>query len=114
MASSALGPGSKMESSQSPQHQTPTKVSPSSGSASILHQQSPRNTGGGTIASSNGTYVSFGLVEVSKLLQDGEKFVKWDDVSKCLLIITKYKENIKKILKVDKIEACTIVIYRLK
>lgn len=29
-----------------------------------------------------GTYVSTGPVEVSQSLQDGEKFIKWDDVSK--------------------------------
>lgn len=29
----------------------------------------------------SGTYVSAGPVEVSKAMQDGEKFIKWDEVS---------------------------------
>lgn len=68
---------------QSPQHQTPTKSSPSSSKTLTASQQSPRNIakGGGSLLT--GTYVSFGTVEVSKPLQDGEKFVKWDEVS-CL------------------------------
>lgn len=66
---------------QSPTRQTPTKTSPSSSSTtvSIVNQHSPRNTSTGALPS--GTYVSFGPVEVTKALQDGEKFVKWDDVS---------------------------------
>lgn len=28
-----------------------------------------------------GTYVSSGPIEVSQAMQDGEKFIKWDDVS---------------------------------
>ncbi|XP_055296336.1 1-phosphatidylinositol 4,5-bisphosphate phosphodiesterase classes I and II isoform X2 [Sitodiplosis mosellana] len=78
MASSALATKSEQ---QSPQHQTPTKTSPSSSSAVTASnaQQSPRNTA--TNAMTTGTYVSFGPVEVSKALQDGEKFVKWDEES---------------------------------
>lgn len=65
---------------QSPTHQTPTKTSPSSSSTTVsIANHSPRNTSSGALPS--GTYVSFGPVEVSKALQDGEKFVKWDDVS---------------------------------
>lgn len=41
-------------------------------------QASPRNT---SVAMSTGTFVQLGSVEVSKSLQDGEKFVKWDEVS---------------------------------
>lgn len=68
---------------QSPQHQTPTKASPSSSTAASMNpQQSPRNTSSG--AMTTGTYVSFGTVEVSKPLQDGEKFVKWDEVRSTL------------------------------
>lgn len=76
---------------QSPTHQTSTKTSPSSSSTtvSIANQQSPRNTSSGALPS--GTYVSFGPVEVSKALQDGEKFVKWDDVSLHLLLFLKFK-----------------------
>lgn len=72
---------------QSPTQRTPTKTSPSSSSTtvSITNQQSPRNTSSGALPS--GTYVSFGPVEVSKALQDGEKFVKWDDVSLHFIII---------------------------
>lgn len=76
MATSALT--SKSEQ-QSPQHQTPNKTSPSSSSATASNpQQSPRNTA--TNAMATGTYVSFEPVDVSKALQDGEKFVKWDEV----------------------------------
>lgn len=42
--------------------------------ASSGSQASPRNT--------PSTFVQLGLVEVSKSLQDGEKFVKWDEVSR--------------------------------
>lgn len=78
MATSALATKSEQ---QSPQHQTPTKASPSSSStiASINSQQNPRNTASNVMTT--GTYVTFGPVEVSKALQDGEKFVKWDEVS---------------------------------
>lgn len=73
MATSALS--SKQAEQQSPQHQTPTKASPSS---TNQQQQSPRNTASSTLTT--GTYVSFGPVEVTKALQEGEKFVKWDEV----------------------------------
>lgn len=46
-------------------------------SSSGNSQASPRNTS----AISAGTFVQLGSVEVSKSLQDGEKFVKWDEVS---------------------------------
>lgn len=62
--------------------QTPTKVSAISSagaSSGLTQQQSPRNTSTGGAPS--GTCVQWGPVEVSKPLQDGEKFVKWDDVS---------------------------------
>lgn len=65
---------------RSPQHQTPTKSSPSS---STNLQQSPRNVPN---AISSGTYVSTGPIEVSQALRDGEKFVKWDEV--CFNFIT--------------------------
>lgn len=39
-------------------------------------QASPRNT-----VTPAGAFVQLGSVEVSKSLQDGEKFVKWDEVS---------------------------------
>lgn len=73
MASAVTASVTKSDSDQ----QTPKKV-PSSSSANINQQQSPRNTS--TLSTSNGTYVSTGPVEVSKALQDGEKFVKWDEV----------------------------------
>lgn len=86
MATSAL---STKAEQQSPQHQTPSKTSPSSSSSTIIattgattttnpQHSSPRNTA--SVIPSTGTYVSFGPVEVSKALQDGEKFVKWDEV----------------------------------
>lgn len=31
--------------------------------------------------SAGGTYISTASVEVPQALQDGEKFIKWDDVS---------------------------------
>lgn len=40
---------------------------------------SPRNTV--TPSTMSGTFVQLGSVEVPKTLQDGEKFVKWDEVS---------------------------------
>lgn len=50
--------------------------------------QSPRNTGGGgataaTVSTGNNNtpYVQMGSIEVPKALQDGEKFIKWDEVS---------------------------------
>lgn len=70
---------------QSPQHQTPTKSLSTSSQALATNQQSPRNMpkGGGSSSSTStsSTYVSFGPLIVSKALQDGEKFVKWDEVS---------------------------------
>lgn len=57
-----------------------TSSSPVSGVAS--QQQSPRNT---STMSTGGTCVQLGIVEVSKSLQDGEKFVKWDEVSQIIL-----------------------------
>lgn len=75
MATSALSAKSEQ---QSPQHHTPTKASPSSSTTMSVNQQSPRNTPSSALPT--GTYVSFGPVEVSKALQDGEKFVKWDEV----------------------------------
>lgn len=93
MATSALTTKSEQ---QSPQHQTPTKASPSSSSATTSNpQQSPRNTA--SILPATGTYVSFGPVEVSKALQDGEKFVKWDEVrfqfSLSIRIISEFEEK---------------------
>jgi hypothetical protein len=45
-------------------------------SASKSSQQSPRNTAkNATVA------VQTGPIEVSKVLQEGEKFIKWDEVS---------------------------------
>lgn len=43
-------------------------------------QASPRNTVTPTTMTT-GSFVQLGSVEVSKSLQDGEKFVKWDEVS---------------------------------
>ncbi|KAL1374360.1 hypothetical protein pipiens_004940 [Culex pipiens pipiens] len=40
------------------------------------NQQSPRNTGGQST-----TAVKLGTIEVPKALQDGEKFLKWDEDS---------------------------------
>lgn len=74
MATPAWAAGPKTE--QKPQ--TPTKVSPAT-ATNVNQQQSPRNTGSST--STSGTYVSGSPIEVSKALQDGEKFVKWDEVS---------------------------------
>lgn len=51
-----------------------------------VQQQSPRNTSqsGGSTSSS----LHFGVIEVPKQMQDGEKFIKWDEVSftLCLLL----------------------------
>lgn len=45
------------------------------------NQASPRNTLTSQTMSA-GTFVQLGSVEVPKALQDGEKFVKWDEVSR--------------------------------
>lgn len=47
-------------------------------SGAVASHQSPRNTMTG---SGGGVAWQMGTVEVSKALQDGEKFVKWDEVS---------------------------------
>lgn len=73
MATASLA--SKSENQK--QQQTPTK-SASGTTPNLGQQSSPRNTAS---ISTSGTYISFGPVEVSKALQDGEKFVKWDEVS---------------------------------
>lgn len=44
------------------------------------NQASPRNTVTSSTMST-GSFVQLGSVEVPKSLQDGEKFVKWDEVS---------------------------------
>lgn len=58
---------------------TPTKTLSTVGSSGAIQQQSPRNTA--LNVPTSGTYVSTGPIEVSKALQDGEKFVKWDEES---------------------------------
>jgi hypothetical protein len=50
------------------------------------NQQSPRNT-----ASVSSVAVQTGTVEVSKALQDGEKFIKWDEVRIILLCVCVHK-----------------------
>lgn len=45
-------------------------------SASKSNQQSPRNT-----PNTNAVAVQTGQVEVSDCLKEGEKFIKWDEVS---------------------------------
>lgn len=58
-------------------------------------QQSPRNTasaGNSTVATS--CHVQWGVVEVSKQMQDGEKFIKWEEVSFFFhYFLFKYKNN---------------------
>jgi hypothetical protein len=44
----------------------------------VQQQQSPRNA---AQPNNSGTAVKIALVEVSKVLQDGDKFIKWDEVS---------------------------------
>lgn len=58
---------------------TPVAGCGSGTAASQQQQQSPRNTSANI--SNSGTYLQFGAVEVSKSLQQGDKFVKWDEVS---------------------------------
>lgn len=69
------------EQQQQQQQPTPTKSLSSVGSSNALQPQpqSPRKIVSNV--PSTGTYVSTGPIEVSKALQDGEKFVKWDDES---------------------------------
>lgn len=49
------------------------------------NQASPRNTLTSSTMSA-GSFVQLGSVEVPKTLQDGEKFVKWDEVSRLFLL----------------------------
>lgn len=72
MASSTLSTPSASDShpKQSPLPQQSTPV----------QQQSPRNTSLGS-SSTTSTTLQFGIVEVPKQMQDGEKFIKWDEVS---------------------------------
>lgn len=51
-------------------------------SASKSNQQSPRKT----LPYNQNVAVQAGPVEVSKALQEGEKFIKWDEVSFSLLL----------------------------
>lgn len=48
---------------------------------------------------SNGTYVSTGPVEVLKALQDGEKFIKWDEVSIEDLLIFFHMDSISQSIR---------------
>lgn len=48
------------------------------------NQQSPRNT-----ATASTVAVRAGAVEVSKELQEGEKFIKWDEVSEPLCAVVR-------------------------
>ena len=55
-----------------------------SATGKVSQQQSPRNTGSSVSVQQPGTItkaVRLAPVEVSKALQDGEKFIKWEDVS---------------------------------
>lgn len=64
------------------------------GTPVLSTHQSPRNTSSaaasagagavsvsGSSSNTNSPYVMMGLIEVPKALQDGEKFIKWDEVS---------------------------------
>lgn len=42
---------------------------------------SPRNSSSGAAAANNSLIIQMGCIEVPKALQDGEKFIKWDEVS---------------------------------
>lgn len=42
---------------------------------------SPRNSSSGAAAANNSLFIQMGCIEVPKALQDGEKFIKWDEVS---------------------------------
>lgn len=89
MASSTVTPTNIAASAKAGEksEQTPTKTA-ATGATALVQQQSPRNTAsGGTSGSygsagtvSTGTCVQWGPIDVSKALQDGEKFVKWDEV----------------------------------
>lgn len=87
----------KMAASMKTEQQSPSKSSSSSSQALATNQQSPRNMAKSGSGSTAGTYVSMGPLIVSKALQDGEKFVKWDEVSVCYFLlshsIVKYIQN---------------------
>lgn len=70
--------------------QTPTKtvatVAATGAAATASASSSAANANIGS--TSSGTCVQWGPVEVSKAMQDGEKFVKWDEVR--LVTVTRY------------------------
>lgn len=72
------GDKTQMHSKQFQQQAATTSTATAS---STIQQQSPRNTSTSSSTMSSGTYVQVGPIEVSKSLQDGDKFVKWDEVS---------------------------------
>lgn len=77
-----------MAASMKTEQQSPSKAS---SQALATNQHSPRNMAkSGGNGSASGTYVSLGPLIVSKALQDGEKFVKWDEVSVCAIFSMLY------------------------
>lgn len=74
------------------QHQEQAAAANTSATSSTSLTASPRNT-----ASSGSGGASFGsqinAMEVSASLQDGEKFVKWDEVCELVNILTKFFNN---------------------
>lgn len=64
--------------------ETPPAISTNLAGDNQMHSKqqisSPRNTSSSTMPT-GGTYVQIGPIDVSKSLQDGDKFVKWDEVS---------------------------------
>uniref|UniRef100_A0A182S5H2 Uncharacterized protein n=1 Tax=Anopheles maculatus TaxID=74869 RepID=A0A182S5H2_9DIPT len=65
------------------QTQSPQSLSPrNAASPNANVGQTPAATGNTTtVALNNPTAVKLGVMDVPKALQDGEKFIKWDEVS---------------------------------
>lgn len=56
-----------------------------------MNQQSPRKT-----ANNQNVAVQAGIVEVSKILQEGEKFIKWDEVSVFVTVTHDFETRAKR------------------
>lgn len=89
----SLSATSESSSQQLTKHGSPKENQPTASPSAVGYaiqqqqqqQQSPRNT----LNSSSSTigYVHFGAIDVPKAMQEGEKFIKWDEVSQRFFFI---------------------------
>uniref|UniRef100_A0A182JID7 Uncharacterized protein n=1 Tax=Anopheles atroparvus TaxID=41427 RepID=A0A182JID7_ANOAO len=64
---------------QSPQTCSPRTAASASATGGNSSSQPPNSAGTTTVAMNNPTAVKLGIMDVPKALQDGEKFIKWDE-----------------------------------